>query len=103
MQRAQRTVSQFPVFQNREGGFRAMTYVITEPCIGTKDASCVEVCPVDCIHSDDAAEQYFINPDECIDCGVCAEVCPVEAIFFEDDTPEQWLSYLLKNKAYFEK
>nr|AAB25795.1 7Fe ferredoxin, 7Fe Fd {N-terminal} [Bacillus schlegelii, ATCC 43741, Peptide Partial, 23 aa] [Hydrogenibacillus schlegelii] len=22
-------------------------YVITEPCIGTKDASCVEVCPVD--------------------------------------------------------
>ena len=21
-------------------------YVITEPCIGTKDAACVEVCPV---------------------------------------------------------
>ena len=41
-----------------------MTYVITEPCIGVKDASCVEVCPVDCIHSDDDAPQYFINPDE---------------------------------------
>jgi len=27
-----------------------MTYVIAEPCIGTKDLSCVEVCPVDCIH-----------------------------------------------------
>ena len=27
-----------------------MTYVIAEPCIGVKDASCVEVCPVDCIH-----------------------------------------------------
>jgi NAD-dependent dihydropyrimidine dehydrogenase PreA subunit len=27
-----------------------MTYVITEPCIGTKDQSCVEVCPVDCIY-----------------------------------------------------
>ena len=27
-----------------------MTYVIAEPCIGTKDNSCVEVCPVDCIH-----------------------------------------------------
>ena len=27
-----------------------MAYVITEPCIGTKDNSCVEVCPVDCIH-----------------------------------------------------
>ena len=27
-----------------------MAYVISEPCIGTKDNSCVEVCPVDCIH-----------------------------------------------------
>ncbi len=27
-----------------------MAYVITEACIGTKDASCTEVCPVDCIH-----------------------------------------------------
>ena len=27
-----------------------MTYVINEPCIATKDTSCVEVCPVDCIH-----------------------------------------------------
>src|SRR5262245_61091207 len=44
---------------------RAMTYVITQPCIGTKDASCVEVCPVDCIHATDDTDQYFINPDEC--------------------------------------
>jgi hypothetical protein len=28
-----------------------MPYVITQPCIGSKDACCVEVCPVvDCIH-----------------------------------------------------
>jgi NAD-dependent dihydropyrimidine dehydrogenase PreA subunit len=26
-----------------------MAYVITQPRIGVKDASCVEVCPVDCI------------------------------------------------------
>ncbi len=79
-----------------------MTYVISEPCIGVKDASCVEVCPVDCIHSDDSSEQYFIDPDECIDCGVCAEVCPFEAIFFEDDLPEQWSKFLLSNRQYFE-
>ena len=79
-----------------------MTYVISEPCIGVKDASCVEVCTVDCIHSDDSSEQYFIDPDECIDCGVCAEVCPVEAIFFEDDLPEQWSKFLLTNRQYFE-
>ena len=27
-----------------------MAYIITEPCIGTKDSACVDVCPVDCIH-----------------------------------------------------
>ncbi|MEA2348630.1 MAG: hypothetical protein QOG62_2417, partial [Thermoleophilaceae bacterium] len=25
---------------------RAMAYVIAQPCIGQKDNSCVEVCPV---------------------------------------------------------
>ena len=49
-----------------------MTYVINEPCIGTKDASCVEVCPVDCIHPTpdepdfDQHEQLYIDPDEYI-------------------------------------
>ena len=81
---------------------RAVTYVIAQTWIGVKDNSCVEVCPVDCIHSSDDADQYFINPDECIDCGVCAEVCPVEAIFFEDDLPEQWAAFLATNKAFYE-
>ena len=27
-----------------------MTYIITDPCVGTCDTACVEVCPVDCIH-----------------------------------------------------
>lgn len=27
-----------------------MAYVISKPCIGTKDRSCVEVCPVDCFY-----------------------------------------------------
>jgi ferredoxin len=56
-----------------------MPYVITEPCIGTKDASCVEVCPVDCIY--EGEDQYYIHPDECIDCGACEPECPVTAIF----------------------
>jgi len=59
------------------------------------------VCPVDCIHSADDQEQYFINPAECIDCGVCAEVCPVEAIFFEDDLPEQYAEFKPLNATYF--
>ena len=86
-----------------DGKDLSVTYGIAQPCIGLKDGSCVEVCPVDCIHTDDAAEQYYIDPDECIDCGVCAEVCPVEAIFFEDDLPEEWTNFLLVNKQYFNK
>jgi NAD-dependent dihydropyrimidine dehydrogenase PreA subunit len=30
-----------------------MAYVIAEPCIDNKDASCVEVCPVDAVFSGD--------------------------------------------------
>ncbi len=92
-----------PTLTTRKAGEErcAVAYVIAQPCIGVKDNSCVEVCPVDCIHSTDDADQYFINPDECIDCGVCAEVCPVEAIFFEDDLPEQWASFTLVNAEFF--
>ncbi|PKL75666.1 MAG: ferredoxin [Candidatus Melainabacteria bacterium HGW-Melainabacteria-1] len=78
-----------------------MTYVITSPCIDTKDAACVEVCPVDCIHTTDDAPMYYINPDECIDCGACGPVCPVEAIFPEEDVPEGEQEYIAKNAEYF--
>ena len=65
-----------------------MTYVITDPCIGTKDRSCVDVCPVDCIHDEgDEDKMLYIDPDECIDCGACEPACPVTAIFAEDDVP----------------
>jgi ferredoxin len=80
----------------------AMAYIITSACIETKDSACVEVCPVDCIHSDDDAPQYYINPDECIDCGACAPVCPVEAIFPEEDVPEEDESFIATNAEYFE-
>ena len=77
-----------------------MTYIITEPCIGTKDASCVEVCPVDCIY--ESEEQYFIHPDECIDCGACEPECPVQAIFPDTDVPPEWSDYIAKNVDFFD-
>jgi NAD-dependent dihydropyrimidine dehydrogenase PreA subunit len=43
-----------------------VTYIIAEPCIDIKDRSCVDVCPVDCIH--EAARILVIDPEECIDC-----------------------------------
>lgn len=84
-----------------------MAYVIAEPCIGVKDSACVDACPVDCIHpkpdeaAHGAAEQLFIDPVECIDCGACVPVCPVTAIFALDDLPDKWRAYADKNAAHF--
>jgi ferredoxin len=71
-----------------------MTYVIVGSCI--KDDSCIEVCPVDCIHPKpgapdfEAVEQLYIDPAECIDCDACVEACPVDAIFAEPEVPEKY-------------
>ncbi len=71
-----------------------MPFVITDPCIDTKDTACVDVCPVDCIHprKDEAefatATMLYIHPEECIDCGACVPACPVSAIYDSlDSTP----------------
>ncbi len=80
-----------------------MTYVIAEPCIGVKDAACVDVCPVDCIHTTDEAPLFYIDPDECIDCGACEPECPVTAIFAEDALPEQWNNFIQINADFFKK
>ncbi len=86
-----------------------MTYVITEPCIGTKDASCIDVCPVDCIHPRkdetdfESVAQLYIDPEECIDCGACEPECPVSAIFPQDDVPAEWSNFTQINADYFKK
>ena len=84
-----------------------MTYVIVQPCVGVKDGSCVDVCPVDCIHPAEGEGDYenvdmlYINPEECIDCGACEPACPVTAIFEESAVPEQWKEYIQINADYF--
>ena len=75
-----------------------LTYIIAEPCIDVKDRSCVDVCPVDCIH--EADRMLVIDPQECIDCGACEPECPVEAIFPEDALPDKWQSFVKINYAY---
>ena len=72
-----------------------MPHIICEPCIGVKDKSCVEVCPVECIY--EADDQFYIHPEECIDCGACIPACPVNAIFIEEDVPEKWHDFIAKN------
>jgi ferredoxin len=86
-----------------------MTHVIGQTCIGVKDTSCVDVCPVDCIHptKDETpfkeADMLFIDPDTCIDCGLCVDECPVQAIYPEEDLPEEWQKYIEINSAWYKK
>jgi NAD-dependent dihydropyrimidine dehydrogenase PreA subunit len=84
-----------------------MTYVITKACVGSKDTSCWEACPVDAIHpSPDgpdfaAHDQMYIDPAECIDCGACEPACPVEAIFHEADVPTECEDAIAVNRDFF--
>lgn len=91
-----------------------MAYVVTKPCIGTKDRSCVEVCPVDCFYnikkkkyndkysiglSPDGEEgMLMIHPDECINCGACETECPVEAIYEDSGVPEEMQEFVKANE-----
>lgn len=97
-----------------------MAYVITDPCIGTCDTACVDVCPCDCIHGPLALDeiraipgadrgarlgrlQLYIDPEHCIDCGACAPVCPAEAIYLDADVPVEWRASIELNARFFQR
>ncbi len=79
-----------------------MAYVIAEPCIDVKDQSCVEVCPVDCIYTDDEDRICYIHPTECIDCHACLPACPVGAIYTDSTLPAASQPFLDVNAQWFE-
>lgn len=76
-----------------------MPYVIVDRC--TRDGSCVEVCPVACIHTTPDAPQFYIDPEVCIECEQCEVVCPVDAIFLHTNLPEELLDSIEVNAAFF--
>ena len=91
-----------------------MAYVVTVNCLGTKDRSCVEVCPVDCFYNikkkkyneqfgreakGDDVGMLMIHPDECIHCGACETECPVEAIFEDSGVPENLKQFVEINAS----
>ena len=81
-----------------------MSHVITRSCCN--DASCVTVCPVNCIHPTPdepgfaSAEMLYIDPQACIDCGACVDECPVDAIT-SDDLLAPGSIYPAINAAYY--
>jgi NAD-dependent dihydropyrimidine dehydrogenase PreA subunit len=84
-----------------------MTFVISDPCIDTKDTACVDVCPVDCIHPRkdepefEQATMLYIHPDECIDCGACVPACPVAAIYDSPETTPESQKRLIEANAVY--
>lgn len=82
-----------------------MTFVITPGCC--LDASCVAVCPVQCIRPRPGdpdfttAEQLYIDPATCIDCQACMDECPIDAVHADYDMPTEFGDLLALNAQYF--
>lgn len=82
-----------------------MPYAITQECC--TDATCVSVCPVNCIHPTPdepdfgKTEMLYVDPRSCIDCGACADACPVDAILPIDTLTASLREYADVNAAYY--
>jgi NAD-dependent dihydropyrimidine dehydrogenase PreA subunit len=75
-----------------------MAYAIGASCIDIKDKTCMDVCPVECIY--EGGRKLYINPVECIDCGVCVATCPVDAIRPIEEFPDDD-AYAKDNSTFF--
>jgi len=76
-----------------------VTYVIASACIDVKDGACQAACPVECIY--EGGRMMYIQPEECIDCGLCLSVCPVDAIYAERDLPDEETAFPRINAEFF--
>lgn len=82
-----------------------MPHVITSGCCA--DASCVAVCPVDCIHPTPDEPDFgrtptlYVDPRTCIDCGACVDACPVEAIAPADKLPPSQQVFTIRNREHY--
>ncbi|WP_369200800.1 FAD-dependent oxidoreductase [Streptomyces sp. PU-14G] len=82
-----------------------MTYAISQNCCN--DATCVSVCPVNCIHPAPgergfgSTEMLYIDPAACIDCGACADACPVDAVFPVESLTGPQRTYARMNADYY--
>ena len=82
-----------------------MVHIIGQGCC--KDASCVSVCPVDCIRPRpgdpefSTVDQLYIDPAACIDCGACIDACPVSAIGADPGTVPHFEEFERVNARHF--
>ena len=62
--------------------------IVSDVCEGVAD--CVDACPVACIDQGDGknskgTDYFWINFDNCIDCGICLHVCPLEGAILAEE------------------
>lgn len=82
-----------------------MAFVITQSCCN--DASCLSVCPVNCIHPTPDEPDFgttdllHVDPRACIDCGACADACPVDAVVAAPRLRADQAEYAAINADYF--
>jgi ferredoxin len=76
-----------------------MPFVITDICV--KDGACVEVCPVECIHTTPTSPQFYVDPEICIECQQCFIVCPVQAVYLHSELPMEHMVAAERNAAFF--
>jgi ferredoxin/flavodoxin---NADP+ reductase len=82
-----------------------MAFAITQTCC--TDASCVAVCPVNCIHPTPDEPDYgktdslYVDPRTCIDCGACADACPVDAVHPVEALTGALTDYASVNADYY--
>ncbi len=83
-----------------------MAFAITQNCCA--DATCVSVCPVNCIHPAPGEPDFgttdmlYVDPRSCINCGACADACPVDAIFPVEALSGPETAYVEINAAWFD-
>ena len=87
-----------------------MAYIIAEPCVGTCDTACVEVCPVDCIHptKDDWESKLPTLYEELIEMVAESDEALLEAFFDKGElsaegTHEQLIKISSIYKNFYEK
>ena len=54
-----------------------MAFIIAEPCVGTKDTACVDVCPTGATHKREDGI-VVIDYDKCVGCRYCMIACPYQ-------------------------